>query len=53
MILVPVGLVLALIVYLAPDLWLAHATDLSLRMGLRALGYLIVIVVAVILIIEH
>jgi hypothetical protein len=53
MILVPAGLVLALIVWAAPDLWLAHETDPSLRMGLRALGYLIVIVLAVILISEH
>lgn len=53
MILVPAGLVLALIVWLAPDLWWAHATDPVLRRGLRALGYLIIIVLAVILIIEH
>jgi hypothetical protein len=53
MILVPAGIVLALIVWLAPDLWDAHATDPSLRMGLRALGYLIIIVLAVILIIQH
>jgi hypothetical protein len=53
MILVPVGLVLALIVWLAPDLWLAHEVDRPVRLALRALGYLIVIVLAVILISGH
>jgi hypothetical protein len=53
MILVPAGLVLAVIVWLAPDLWWAHATDPGMRVGLRALGLLIVIVLAVILISGH
>lgn len=53
MILVPAGIVLALIVWLAPDLWLAHETDRALRTSLRALGYLIMIVLAVILMTDH